>query len=220
MAHGTGAPGQRRAPAGRGSRLRGVWAGIIAILAVLVGILVVNLVNGEDATKDPNASAAAPSRTPLDTALGTTSPSTIRSATASPTATPSAPARPDPVRTTPAPTPPPEQPAAGPGARPGAAVSTPIAVLNKSQIKGLAEAAARKLTDTGFTVSRTGNFLSTYNVPVTTVYYADGQEQAAQTLKDAVPGIEKIVPRSETRIVVEDPLILVITRDFPADPEK
>ncbi|MCM3886398.1 LytR C-terminal domain-containing protein [Frankia sp. R82] len=215
MAHGTGAPGRRHAPAGRGSRLRGVWAGIIAILAVLVGILVVNLVNGEDAGKDPSAPIAAPSRTPLDAGLGTAAVTPSATHSTAPTR------RPSPATTAPpSPQPSAAPPAAGPAGQPGASFTTPVAVLNNSRIKGLAESAAKQVTDAGFQVSRTGNFQSTYNVPVPTVFYADGQAQAAQALKDAIPGIERIVPRSETRIVVEDPLILVITRDFPADPEK
>ncbi|MCM3924429.1 LytR C-terminal domain-containing protein, partial [Frankia sp. AiPs1] len=99
-------------------------------------------------------------------------------------------------------------------------VTAPVVVLNNSRVSGLAEVAAGQVEAAGFPVERTGNFQSVYNVPVSTVFYDDDDAAAAQALKDAVPGIEKIVPRSQTRIVSTDTLILVITRDFPADPEK
>ncbi|CAO5189909.1 LytR/CpsA/Psr regulator C-terminal domain-containing protein [Frankia sp. AiPs1] len=219
MTHGTGAAGRQRAPQRRASRLRGVWAGLIAILAVLVGILVVNLINGKPDGNDPTRPVAAATRTPSGADLGSSGaakPSATRPATPTHSSSPS----PSPSTTPPAlpASAPPERPASSPSGLPGAAVTTPITVLNKSTIKGLAESTAKQLTEAGFQVSRTGNFQSTYNVPVPTVFYADDQEAAAQKLKDAIPGIQKIVPRSQTRIVVDDPLILVITRDFPAEP--
>jgi hypothetical protein len=207
MMHSTSGPGRRRAQARRSDRLRGVWAGVIAILAVLAGILLVNLFNGTPDPQRPGAPVAAATPSPDGAALGSS-----RSASPSP--------RPNPSASRAADKPPAPTSAPATATRPGPAVTVPVVVLNKSRIAGLAEAAARRVEAAGFPVARTGNFQSTYNVPVPTVFYDDAHLAAAQALKDAVPGIQKLVPRSQTQIVSTDPLILVITRDFPADPEK
>ncbi|WP_261567389.1 LytR C-terminal domain-containing protein [Frankia gtarii] len=215
MTHGTSAPPQRRPPGRPADRLHAVVAGAIAVTAVLVGILLVNLLNGKSDPEPPNP-VAAPSRTPDG---GSSSPSSSVHRT-TPTASPTH--RPSPAATTP----PAERPAsatsvpppAQPGRRPP--VTAPVVVLNNSRISGLAEKAAGQVEAAGFPVERTGNFQSIYDVPVSTVFYDDSDAAAAQALKDAIPGIEKIIPRSQTRIVSTGALILVITRDFPADPEK
>ncbi|CAO5178272.1 eukaryotic-like serine/threonine-protein kinase [Frankia sp. AiPs1] len=96
--------------------------------------------------------------------------------------------------------------------------TVPVAVLNNSRVKGLAEAAARQVIAAGFTVSRTGNYQSVHNARVSTVYYTDGLEAAARSLKAAVAGIWAIAPKSENGIVIDDPLILVVRSDFPVEP--
>ncbi|MCK9895723.1 LytR C-terminal domain-containing protein [Frankia sp. AgB32] len=213
MTHGTHAPGRRRSPSPGPERLRGVWAGVIAILAVLAGILLVNLLNGAPDPKHPASPVAAATRTADSATLGAT-----RSAT--PSASPSP--RPSPSATRPAEKPPSPAPTSAPPAteRPPPVATAPVVVLNNSRIGGLAESAARQVEAAGFPVTRTGNYLATYNVPVPTVFYDDAHRDAAQALMDAIPGIKKIAPRSQTQIAISDPLILVITRDFPADPEK
>ncbi|EIV95234.1 LytR C-terminal domain-containing protein [Frankia sp. QA3] len=216
MTHGTSAPPRRRPPDRRADRLHALAAGVIAVLAVLAGILLVNLLNGNS---DPDRSrpVAAPTRTPDG---GSPSPSpAVRRTT--PAASPTH--RPSPAATTPPserPSSPTPAPPPTPQTRRAPAVTAPVVVLNNSRISGLAEAAAGRVEAAGFPVERTGNFQSIYNVPVSTVFYDDSDAEAAQALKDAVPGIEKIIPRSQTRIISTDTLILVITRDFPADPEK
>ncbi len=211
MTHGTSTPPQRRPPGRPADRLHAVVAGAVAVIAVLVGILLVNLLNGKSDPEPPNP-VTAPSRAP-DGGSPSPSPSVHRTTPAvSPTH------RPSPAATTP----PAERPASAAPAQPGRRppVTAPVVVLNNSRISGLAEKAAGQVEAAGFPVERTGNFQSLYDVPVSTVFYDDSDAAAAQALKDAIPGIEKIVPRSQTRIVSTDALILVITRDFPADPEK
>ncbi len=211
MTHGTSTPPQRRPPGRAADRLHAVVAGAVAVIAVLVGILLVNLLNGKSDPEPPNP-VAAPSRAP-DGGSPSPSPSVHRT---TPAASPTH--RPSPAATTP----PAERPASAAPAQPGRRppVTAPVVVLNNSRISGLAEKAAGQVEAAGFPVERTGNFQSLYDVPVSTVFYDDSDAAAAQALKDAIPGIEKIVPRSQTRIVSTDALILVITRDFPADPEK
>jgi len=218
MTHGTSAPGRRRAPAQRSGRLRGLWVAAVAIIAVLVGILVVNLVNGAPDPKDAHGPVAAPTRSPERSGLGpSASSSTPPSPSHRPSPAASTPASPKPAPSTPGSTTAPPAPA-GDAAHPAAVA--PVVVLNNSRITGLADVAARRVQAAGFPVERTGNYQSIYNVPVSTVFYEDSHEDAAKALQAAVPGIEKIVPQSQTRIVVPGDLILVITRDFPAEPEK
>ncbi|CAJ65319.1 MULTISPECIES: LytR C-terminal domain-containing protein [Frankia] len=215
MTHGTSAPPRRRPPGRRADRLHAVAAGAVAVLAVLAGILLVNLVNGSSDPERPKP-VAAPAHTPDDAGPSPSASAHRTTPAASPTRRPSPAATTPPAERPPSPTPAP--PPAAQSHRP--TVTAPVVVLNNSRVSGLAEVAAGRVEAAGFTVERTGNFQSVYNVPVSTVFYDDDDAAAAQALKDAVPGIEKIVPRSQTRIVSTDTLILVITRDFPADPEK
>lgn len=99
-------------------------------------------------------------------------------------------------------------------------MAEPVVVLNNSRISGLADAAAAQVQAAGFPVDRVGNYVSIYNVPESTVFYEDGHADAARALQRAVPGIKRTVPRSETRIISTGTLILVVTREFPAEPEK
>ncbi|SNQ52074.1 conserved hypothetical protein [Frankia canadensis] len=213
MVHGTSTPGRRRAPARRSDRLRGLWAAAVAILAVLAGILLVNLVNGGSDPGRSGGPVAAPTRSP-DAA--TLEPSRSATPSARPTSASPKPSPPASSAARPTDTPPPAPASAG--GQPGP--TAPVVVLNNSRITGLADVAARRVAAAGFPVERKGNYVSVYDVPVSTIFYDDTHEDAAKALQAAVPGIEKIVPRSQTRIVVPGALILVITRDFPADPEK
>ncbi|KJE21578.1 LytR cell envelope-like transcriptional attenuator [Frankia torreyi] len=96
-------------------------------------------------------------------------------------------------------------------------MTAPVVVLNNSRISGLADSAARQVEAVGFPMSRTGSYLSIYNVPVSTVFYDDAHRDAAQALMDTIPKIKEILPRSQAQIVASDPLILVVTRYWPAD---
>jgi hypothetical protein len=96
-------------------------------------------------------------------------------------------------------------------------VFEPVVILNNSRIQGQADAAVERVEAAGFRVDRVGNYLSTYDVPVPTVFYDPGHEAAARTMRDRVPGIKMIKPKSETDIHSPDPLILVVTKDFPTD---
>ncbi|ABD13739.1 hypothetical protein ThrDRAFT_01248 [Frankia casuarinae] len=221
MTHATNAP-QRRPHRWRPDRLHTLGAGVVAVLAVLAGILVVNLLNGSSNTDGSTTQVAAPTRSArpgTDQAGGgrtTPAPPPHRAAAPAPgpRATKTASASPKP---TPAPS---ASTATKPPAPPGPKATAPVVVLNNSRIAGLAEVAAKQVESAGFRVERVGNYQSIYNVPVTTVFYDDADADAARALKEAMPGIESIVPRSKTRIVSTDTLILVITRDFPAHPEK
>jgi hypothetical protein len=93
-------------------------------------------------------------------------------------------------------------------------------IFNNSRIAKLADAAVAPVEAAGFRVERVGNYNATYNVPVTTVFYDAGDEAAARTMLATVPGVQRMMPRSQTRILSTGALILVVTRDFPTDPTK
>jgi hypothetical protein len=186
-----------------------IMTGVIAIVAVLAGVLLVNLVqspSGQDTAADDTQTSS-----PTPTATGGT-----RQPTTSPGAPPSTTsAAPAPKPTTAAATTPSR--AAPPAAPTPSPVFEPVVILNKSTIRGQAEAAVERVEAAGFRVDRVGNFTATYNVPVSTVFYDPGHEAAARTMLDRVPGVEKIIPKSDTNIQSPHPLILVVTRDFPTD---
>ncbi|ADP78229.1 LytR C-terminal domain-containing protein [Pseudofrankia inefficax] len=191
------APPPRR-PTGN-SRLRALGAALIAVLAVGVGILLVNLLH------NPKSGAQPPTASRASTAAPVTSATPRATASAHPTSATSS-ARPS--ASSPRPT---TQPPAGSGA------VAPVVILNDSKIEGLADAASGPVKDAGFTVDRVGGYISTYNVPVTTVFYEDDLKAAAQNLQQRVSGIVKIEPIAGTDIKLYEPgkLILVVTRDFP-----
>ncbi|WP_083420132.1 LytR C-terminal domain-containing protein [Pseudofrankia sp. BMG5.36] len=205
-----GRDGSAGAASGGGGRpppsrpgLRRLWGGLIAIIAVAAGILLVNLLHNPDDGADqaaarPSASATAATTTPAGTAT-TAAPGT------SPAGTPSAgPA------TTSAPTTRPPAPAGGDHAL------APVVILNDSKIEGLAEAARKPVEDAGFTVDRVGGYVSTYDVPVTTVFYEEGLKPAAEALQRLVPGVTKTQQiTANFKLVEPGKLILVVTRDFP-----
>lgn len=194
-------PPRRRPPTGNGPRALG--AGLIAVLAVGIGILLVNLLHNPKSDQPPTASrasSAAPATSRTPPAATSTHPSGTPSS-ARPSSSP--PAAPAPHPTTP--------PAAGSGA------VAPVVILNDSKIEGLADAATGPVKAAGFPVDRVGGYISTYNVPVTTVFYEDSLKAAAQNLQQHVSGIVKIEPIAGTDIKLYEPgkLILVVTRDFP-----
>ncbi|ONH23739.1 hypothetical protein BL253_32175 [Pseudofrankia asymbiotica] len=186
--------------------MRGLWGGLIAIIAVAAGILLVNLLHDPDDGADqaaarPSASATAATTTPASAAT-TSAPGT------SPAAIPS---------TSPATTSAPAAPTARPPAPAGGEhASAPVVILNDSKIEGLAEAARKPVEDAGFTVDRVGGYVSTYDVPVTTVFYEKGLKPAAEALQRLVPGITKAQEiTANFKLVEPGKLILVVTRDFP-----
>jgi len=182
-------------------RLRTVGAALIAMLAVAAGILLVNLLHSPP---DSNSTAG---RASTPAPAGPRTPATAGTSTH-----PATPASTRPASTTPASAT--TRPAAG---TTGVGPVAPVVILNDSRIKGLADAARDPVEKAGFTVDRVGGYVSTYNVPVTTVFYEDSLKAAAQNLQQRVPGISKIEPIAGTDIKLYEPgkLILVVTRAFP-----
>ncbi|WP_322767918.1 LytR C-terminal domain-containing protein [Frankia sp. Cr1] len=198
-----------------GDRLHAIAAGSIAVLAVLGCILVVNLVNDPSADKSAataaaaaaaaSASAHAPAAGASPTAAASAAAAAARPATSHPSAAVTSPS----PRVT-------SQPPAAAAPAPAAApkhVFIPIVILNNSKIPGLADSARARLEAAGFTVARTGNYQSAYDVPEPTVFYDEGHQDAAQTVLDLIPDVKQAKPKTKS-FVADEPLILVVTKAF------
>ena len=87
-------------------------------------------------------------------------------------------------------------------------------ILNNSRIKGLADAARTRLEAAGYIVERTDNYQGN-SLEESTVFYAEGHRDAAETMQRLIPGIKQAKPKTKN-FITDDPLILVVTRDFPS----
>ncbi len=90
-------------------------------------------------------------------------------------------------------------------------VRQPVTVLNNSRITGLAARGAERFSAGGWPVSAVGNFRG--RIPVTTVYYDPGLEQAAREFAGAVEGVVRVRPRFEG--LPARGVVVVLTREFP-----
>ncbi len=193
----------------RGDRLPNIAAGTVAVLAVLGCILIVNLVNDPSPDTAPTAStgpqaqatAAAARSAGASTATAPVHVAPTTSTLPLPKATSQSPKAVAPVTPSTAPKP----------------VFAPVVILNNSKEKGLAEIARARLEAAGFTVTRIGNYNATYNVAVPTVFYEPEQEAAAKTMQELIPDVRAAAPKT-AHFISDDPLILVITKDFQTDP--
>jgi hypothetical protein len=87
----------------------------------------------------------------------------------------------------------------------------PVNVLNNSRRTGLAHEVAAEVQERGWAIAMVGNLQGL--VPETTVYYAPGDEAAAQHLADEFSSIQRIEPDSEGRLHLSG-LTLVLTRSW------
>jgi hypothetical protein len=189
----------------RGERLHTIGAAVVAILAVLAGILIINLLN------DPSSKKATPAQpAPVTTPAAAPSTSSTPPASPSPTASPSR------ASASPSPTPRPstKPPAAKrPSAKPAPrGVFAPVVIYNNSSIAGLAASAADRVRTAGFDVKQVSGIRGRW--PETTVYYDPPQETAAKYLASRVPGIERVQQRP-SYVLRTGTLILIVTKDFP-----
>jgi len=204
---GGGGGGRRRPPSGR-AWLRGLWAALIAVLAVSAGILLVNLLHDPDDGHDEPAGRPPIAVTTAATAStpATASPSPTQAATSSAApATSSAPATPS------------SRPPAPAG---GGAAFAPVVILNNSKLEGLAADAQTQVEAAGFTVTRIGGWGGSINVARTTIFYeSDDLLPAARTLQRLVPGIDEIRKVSADDLIrpdgEHDDLLLVVTKYYP-----
>jgi hypothetical protein len=97
-------------------------------------------------------------------------------------------------------------------AAPAAAPKLALTVLNNSNVNQLAKRAAARFHAGGWPITLTGAFRG--RIPVTTVYYAPGQQASALALQKQFPAIERVRPRFAT--LPGSGLTVVLTRTYPA----
>jgi hypothetical protein len=167
---------------------------LAAVAAVVLVIVLLLALNGRDHTSGPGPALQPPPTVPTTSA--TAAPPTA-------TATPR-PNRPSPTRTAPV-----EQPSATAGP---VVAKAPVTVLNNSRRTGLASRAADQLRSGGWSIAEVGNF--TGRIPVSTLYYARGQERVAQALARQFDAVQRVHPRFSG--LPGSGLTLVVTREWPA----
>jgi hypothetical protein len=87
-----------------------------------------------------------------------------------------------------------------------------VTVLNNSTIQHLAARAADQLRARSWPIRLVGNYRG--RLPVSTLYYLPGQQDAARLLAREFPAVERVLPRPEH--LPGSGLTLVVTRDWPA----
>jgi hypothetical protein len=174
---------------------------VAAVAVVIVVIVLLILINGHN-PKPPSSAGSTPLATP-----------TLRSS--SPAVSPTPTSKPKPKHPKRHPGGGVTTPTARPSHRPTRAAVPPntamaeVSVLNNSRVHGLAHQVAAEVGDRGWQIAQVGNLQGI--VPATTVYYAPGDEQAAQHLAGQFGQIQRIEPDSEGRIHLGG-LTLVVTR--------
>ena len=185
-------PRRTSLPSGPVSPVRALAGAAVAVAGVLLGIGALLW-----ATDAPNGSPALQQQTQAQSA------SLSPSAAPSPLPSPS----PEPVATTAVlPSPPAPSPTVA------AAPKLALTVLNNSNVNGLAHRAAAKYRAQGWPIKLEGSFRG--RIPVTTVYYAPGQQASAALLQKEFPAIARVRPRFQG--LPGSGLTVVLTRDYPA----
>jgi len=192
----SGRPTSHRASTPVADSVRRFLAPLAAVTAVVVVIVLLLVLNGPGHSSGPGPALQPPP------AAVTTTPAPVRT-------TPAPAAKKPTHHATPRRTPPVEEP---PATATAAARKLPVTVLNNSRRTGLAHRAADQLTAGGWPIRQVGNF--TGRIPVSTVYYASGQESAARALADQFPAVQRVHPRF--RGLPGSGLTLVVTREWPA----
>lgn len=183
-----------------------VLGAVLAVAGVVVGLFALLLVTGNgsgDPTVSPPPGAQPGTRPdlPSATAPGQAAPSAAPSATASIAAA----AEPSAAASSPAATPAVAQPV----------VRIPaLTVLNNSRRSGLAAAAAADVRAAGLSVASVGNY-SSGRLPVTTLFYAPGQQAAAQEVAGKLPAVRQVLPLA-AGVPGGQGLTLVVTREYGA----
>ncbi|MDT7570589.1 MAG: hypothetical protein QOE05_763 [Actinomycetota bacterium] len=186
-------PRRSSVPGGPVSPVRALAGAAVAVAGVLLGIGALLW-----ATDAPKGSPALQQ---------TQAQSSLVSRSASPTASPLPSPSPEPTTAVPAPL---TSPSAA--TTPAAAPKLALTVLNNSNVNKLAARAAAKYQAKGWPIKDTGSFRG--RIPVTTVYYAPGQQASAELLQKQFPAIQRVRPRFAT--LPGSGLTVVLTRDYPA----
>jgi hypothetical protein len=87
-----------------------------------------------------------------------------------------------------------------------------VTVLNNSRIQHLAARAAQQLREKNWPIRLVGNYRG--RLPVSTLYYLQGQHDVAQLLAKEFPAVQRVLPRPDG--LPGKGLTLVVTREWPA----
>jgi hypothetical protein len=163
----------------------------IAVAAVIALLLAFGACGGFGAEGDetpiatPAFTIPVPTTTVTTPAATTLAPTTTAAVTPTPTPTPTATA----TRTAPATTRPPTT-----TAPPTTGPKKPVAVLNGTNIVGLAARTATAVRAAGWTVAATGNWRGA-TVSTSTIFYPAGAEGSARRLASDLAGAQQVAPR-------------------------
>ena len=183
---------------------------VLAVVAIVAGLLVLFGTRGDDSTADVGAGTTSPS--PKSESKPTTGPSTVgasvpRPTTESTTPTPTPTAQPtsaEPTSAPPATQPPATQPTTIPAAQRPA-----VEIYNNTTRKGLADSVAGRARQAGWTVAGADNWRG--KVAGSTVYYPPGMLGAANQLaKDLGVGRTK----GALDNMKKDRLTVILTSDY------
>lgn len=178
-------------------------APLAAVLVVIVVIVLLIVINGHHSKSTPSAATTPPVSTPA-AASSPSAPSTPTSSSTKP--------KPKPKHTrTARPKPKPKPKRTHHVAPPAPTAMAPVNVLNNSRRTGLAHEVAAEVQSRGWAIATVGNLQGL--VAETTVYYAPGDEPAAQHLADEFSSIQRVEPDSQGGIHLSG-LTLVLTRSW------
>ncbi len=173
---------------------RAIAGALIALSGVALTIVALLLVNKGDQSGLPTVALPTAPVTTTGAPVRSTAPSASNGPTTVPTTAPTV------------------APSAAPAVvtAPGQAPVVPVTVLNNSRIRGLAERAAVRFRAGGWPVPQVGNF-SAGRIPVSTVYFAQGQQASAARFARQF-GIGRVVPRFPG--LPGSGTTVVVTRDY------
>ncbi|PSL02524.1 LytR cell envelope-related transcriptional attenuator [Haloactinopolyspora alba] len=181
-----------------GERVQRLWPSLVALLgtvAVVLGLLWV--FDGDVTDSTPDDVAADGGGGPAEGGdaggeAGTSTPSPSDGASAGADGSTGGPGGGEPTEPVDSPSTAPEE------------LREPVGIANQTDVEGLEEYARDRLQDGGWEVPAVSGFEG--NVPETTVYYPEGQEEAAEALSAQFPEVGRIRPTfdgvNQTRLVI------------------
>lgn len=103
------------------------------------------------------------------------------------------------------------EPAGSPTSTPADAADVPkLCVLNAGSTKGLAKQVSDQLQSEGFTIGTEPGNLSTSSVTENTIFYGEGEEDAAKKVAESVPGGASLAERPATFTRCAGELVVVV----------
>ncbi|TCO33480.1 LytR cell envelope-related transcriptional attenuator [Kribbella steppae] len=185
---------------------------VLAVVAIVAGLLVLFGTRGDDSTADEGAGTSTPSPKPTDapSTVGASVPRpTAASTTPTPTAQPTSEPTAEPTTATPATQPPATQPPATQPTTIPPAQRPAVEIYNNTVRKGLADSVAGRARQAGWTVAGADNWRG--KIAGSTVYYPPGMLAAANQLARDL-GIGRTKGALDN--MKKDRLTVILTSDY------